>query len=131
MNAILLFALLSGCGVENAPQASEPVAAVAPGKRRDVDVKALHDAGPVRVLDVRTRGETFSGMVPNATNIPIDELESRLGELGPPDGGELYVICKSGGRSAAASELLVSRGYNVVNVKGGTMAWLDAGYPLD
>lgn len=130
MNGLILMVSLWACGGETPPPPA-PTVAVAPGHRRDVEVSALHDAGKVRVLDVRTRGETLTGMVPNAVNIPIDDLQARMAELGPPTDEEIYVICKSGGRSAAASQMLVANGYNVVNVKGGMMAWLDAGYPTD
>ena len=45
--------------------------------------------------------------------------------------GRIYVICKSGGRSAQAAEYLEqARGLdNVVNVEGGTTAWVEADLP--
>jgi rhodanese-related sulfurtransferase len=42
----------------------------------------------------------------------------------------LLVICKSGGRSAAAVQALKGAGYDATNVAGGTMAWIDAGRPV-
>ena len=41
------------------------------------------------------------------------------------------MICKVGGRSARVAEALTARGYDVVNVDGGTDAWIDAGYPIE
>ena len=44
----------------------------------------------------------------------------------------LYVICKMGGRSAKACQQFVDANIaNIVNVTGGTDAWLEAGYDVD
>jgi rhodanese-related sulfurtransferase len=43
----------------------------------------------------------------------------------------VYVICKSGGRSAKAVEFLNEQGYDTVSVAGGSTAWADAGHPVD
>jgi rhodanese-related sulfurtransferase len=68
--------------------------------------------------------------VPGARNIPMDQLDARLAELGAA-GAELYVICEAGGRSATASASLASKGYRPINVLGGTSAWRGAGYPVE
>lgn len=121
-----------------APPASPPVAAEAaaapsaPVAVRDIDVAALKAAleRPVLLVDVRTPAEFAGGHVPGAKNVPIDELDARLGELGAP-GDPVYVICQSGGRSARASASLAEKGYPAVNVTGGTGAWRAAGYPVE
>lgn len=79
------------------------------------------------VLDVRQPDEYEAGHVPGAVLIPLDELEARIDEV--PD-GDLYVICRSGGRSRKALELLITRGRRGVNVAGGTLAWIEAGHPV-
>jgi rhodanese-related sulfurtransferase len=44
----------------------------------------------------------------------------------------LHVICRSGQRSQAAASILLGAGYrNVVNVSGGTLAWVNAGLPTE
>ena len=44
----------------------------------------------------------------------------------------LYVICRSGGRSAQACKAFANAGFeNVVNVDGGTLAWIAAGLPVN
>lgn len=65
------------------------------------------------LLDVRTPEEFAAGHVLGAVNIPVDELERRLGELGPTD-SPLVLYCHSGRRSARATRLLNGRGYNDV-----------------
>jgi rhodanese-related sulfurtransferase len=96
----------------------------------EVDVHALaeaRDAGAV-LLDVRRPEEYESGHVPGAVLVPLDLLPDSLDEV--PD-GELYVICRSGARSAAAVKFLVGTGRAATNVAGGTLAWIDAGFAVD
>ena len=83
------------------------------------------------VLDVRTAEEFAGGHVPGAVNIPVQELEGRLSEIEAQREG-MAVICASGGRSRAASELLASKGFREVkNVDGGTSGWVAAGHPVE
>jgi len=151
---ILLFSLLIACGgggdaaTPSAAPAATPVAAPAPAAPTptsaaapapaasgDIDVAALKarvDAGGAFVLDVRTPGEFAQGHVPGAVNLPLQELKARISELEPHKGEDFPVICAVGGRSAAAVEYLRSQGYtDVVNVLGGTKAWVQAGYPTE
>jgi rhodanese-related sulfurtransferase len=79
-----------------------------------------------RPVDVREPDEWTAGRAPTAVHIPMSELSGRLHEL--PEGEEpLYVICRSGGRSARVTAFLVSQGYPAVNVDGGMQAWAAAG----
>jgi phage shock protein E len=66
------------------------------------------------LLDVRTPAEFASGHVAGATNIPVQELPARLGEL--RDAPRVVVYCRSGARSAAAAQMLRSRGHDVLDV---------------
>jgi len=88
------------------------------------EAKKLVDDSEAVVLDVRTPEEFEEGHIPKATLIPLQELESRLGEL---DKDETYlVVCRSGNRSAQASELLVQEGFKkVYNMTRGMNTWDD------
>ena len=66
------------------------------------------------LLDVRTPGEFAEGHVQGAKNIPVQELQNRLGEL--PKGADVVVYCRSGARSAMASQMLKGRGHRVLDV---------------
>ncbi|MSQ03505.1 MAG: rhodanese-like domain-containing protein [Myxococcales bacterium] len=100
---------------------------VPPPKEVDVaGLKAALAAGG-SVLDVRNPDETAAARVPGAVLIPLDDLQARLGELERFRGRDLYVICKSGGRSAKAAQFLASEGHQPVNVAGGTLGWIAAG----
>lgn len=80
------------------------------------------------LLDVRQQDEFRQGHAPGATLIPLDELDGRLREL--PKEREILVICRSGSRSGAATHQLVAAGYQALNVRGGMIAWAQAGLPV-
>ncbi len=74
------------------------------------------------LLDVRQDWETKLCRLPNATHIPIEEIEVRTDELNPED--EIVVYCHQGVRSAAVVEYLHSLGFkNVRNLAGGLDNW--------
>ena len=73
------------------------------------------------LLDVREDDEWAAGHAPTAQHLPMSELTARLGEL--PADDPLYVICRSGGRSARVVAFLAGQGYPAVNVDGGMQAW--------
>ena len=96
----------------------------------EVDVNelaALRDAG-APLIDVRQPDEYEEFHVPGAQLIPLDQLVERMDEVPAVD--RVYVICKTGGRSAKAVELLNGNGYDTVNVAGGSLAWVEAGHPV-
>ena len=69
------------------------------------------------LLDVRTEEEFAEGHFDGATNIPVDELRSRLGEI--PAGKKIYVNCHSGLRSYIACRMLAANGFDCCNFSGG------------
>ncbi|GAA1682731.1 rhodanese-like domain-containing protein [Microbacterium lacus] len=82
----------------------------------------------VPLIDVREPDEFAAGRVPGAVNLPMSRIGELLDQL--PD-GEFDVICALGGRSGRVVEALEARGYDAVNVEGGTNGWIDAGYPVE
>ena len=72
------------------------------------------------IVDVRTRREFARGSIPGSTNIPIDELRERLGEIGSHD---VLVNCQVGLRGHTAALLLTELGFNAVNLDGGYQTW--------
>lgn len=85
-------------------------------------VSRLQGAVPVTLLDVRESGEFAIARIPGATQIPLSELLSRLGELNPADA---YVVtCHRGSRSLRACKLLREHGFTQVrSLEGGIDAW--------
>ncbi len=85
---------------------------------------------PFMMLDVRTPEEYAAGHISGAKLIPVQQLAEHLSEV--PHDKQVYVYCKSGGRSSRASKLLAVNGYhNIENIKGGFDAWKAAGYPVE
>lgn len=84
------------------------------------------------ILDVRTAEEFAAGHIPDSTLIPYTEIERRSSELPADKSAPIFVYCRSGSRSAIASQTLVDLGYtNVVNMDGGFPDWARAGYPSE
>jgi len=84
---------------------------------------------PFMFLDVRTPEEFAEGHIQGATLIPVQELEQHLAEI--PKDKQVYVYCRSGKRSAAASTMLAKHGFaNIENVVGGIEAWKNSGYTV-
>ncbi len=82
------------------------------------------------ILDVRTGSEFDSGHIKGAINIPLEELQQRLGELKPND--EILVYCRTGIRSSKAMKILADNGFSwVYNMLGGIEAWKKAGYLIE
>ncbi|MCA9273856.1 MAG: MBL fold metallo-hydrolase [Phycisphaerales bacterium] len=81
----------------------------------------LVDDAMVKVLDVRRATEFAGGHIDGATNVAHTRLAGRMDEV--PTGGKLLVNCKSGVRSACSASFLKRQGFDVVNLKGGIMAW--------
>lgn len=80
------------------------------------------------VLDVREDYEFEAGHVPGAHHIPLAELPLRYTELDPDE--DVYVICRTGGRSVQAALWLTAQGFTAINVAGGSGAWIDAAKPI-
>ena len=85
------------------------------------DARRLVAAG-AKLVDVRSPEEFAAGHLPGARNIPVDELTSRLEEIGPRD-LSVVVYCATGGRSASAARLLAGAGFTQVHNLGPMSAW--------
>lgn len=70
-------------------------------------------AAGIRVVDVRTPDEYGAGHVHGALNIPVDDLEKRYGEIGPP-AAPVLLYCRTGNRSGRAAKILQGKGFTAV-----------------
>jgi rhodanese-related sulfurtransferase len=80
------------------------------------------------LLDVREDDEWAAGHAPDAVHLRLGELGARAGEI--PQDREVYVICRSGARSAYAVQALAGGGWSAVNVSDGMTGWAVAGKPM-
>ena len=97
---------------------------------RDELIEMLHD-NLVTVLDVRPDDEFAVGHLPGALNIPIAELECRLGEV--PPNQEVIAYCRGPYCvfSVEAVSVLRARGYEVRRLEVGYPEWKAAGLPVE
>lgn len=109
------------CGVPSHDHEDEGSA----GASWDITVTELAErvkTNHLKLIDVREPHELEISRLPNATNIPLGQLASRLSELDSAE--DMVLFCKSGNRSTRALELLTSAGFKKVrNLKGGINAW--------
>ena len=83
-----------------------------------------------QLIDVREPDEFSEVHAKNAVNLPLSDFAALSEEIDYEQ--PIYVICKSGGRSAEASQFLEAvRGTEAINVEGGTQAWVNAGLPTE
>jgi rhodanese-related sulfurtransferase len=81
------------------------------------------------VCDVRNPDELGGelGQLPGSLNIPLGQLQQRVGELSTHKTRDIVVVCRTGKRSEAAARILRDSGFDRVFVlKGGMTAWRDA-----
>lgn len=81
------------------------------------------------LVDVREPAEYRDGHVPGAVNIPMGQLNARLGEIDRDR--PVHVVCASGNRSSAMTDVLTANGFDAINVAGGTNAWIRSGRRIE
>lgn len=87
------------------------------------DAKTMMDEGGVTIVDVRTAEEFAGGHVPDAVNVPNESIRDTAPESLPQKDATLLVYCRSGRRSAEASQKLADLGYENVYDFGGINDW--------
>lgn len=88
-------------------------------------LKEMMDNGEdFSLVDVREPDEYEFCSLPGSTLIPLGEIANRYVEL--DSSRKTVVMCRSGGRSAQAVEILQEKGFqNIYNLEGGILAWSD------
>ncbi|MFN6377842.1 MAG: MBL fold metallo-hydrolase [Flavobacteriales bacterium] len=77
--------------------------------------------GQLNILDVRKKSENFSERLPEAENLPLDEINDGMASI--DKNKTYYVHCAGGYRSMMFVSILRARGYdNLIDVKGGFKA---------
>ncbi|HVU28029.1 MAG TPA: rhodanese-like domain-containing protein [Verrucomicrobiae bacterium] len=91
--------------------------------------KILAEKPDTVLLDVRTPVEFAEVHVPQAKNIPLDELNPN--SLSLDKNQPVYLLCRSGQRATKAAEKFAKENFSQpVVVTGGTLAWIDANLPV-
>jgi rhodanese-related sulfurtransferase len=83
------------------------------------------------VIDVRPSADFAKGHIIEAVNVPSNGFKNQMAMLSKYKGKPIVVNCRSGGQSMAACRILRKEGFEeVYNLKGGLLAWQEAGLPL-
>ena len=80
------------------------------------------------VIDVREEYEFIEVRATGVKLLPLEQIPDASSTL--PKEKQIFIICASGNRSMVACEYLNSKGFDAVNVIGGTIAWNAAGFPV-
>ena len=135
---VALAFMVLGCSAEKQPLpktvASQEIE-VAPQQKQPqnisvTDAFSMIQNEDVTILDVRNQYETITdGKIANSQLIPVQVLDSYLDRL--DNSKTILVYCRTGNRSAVASNILRIRGFNAVNVLGGINSWRANGLPTE
>lgn len=88
------------------------------------ELKFILSKEKIQLLDVRTAGEVKIGSINTAIYADFyddDFYNKAINQLDKKE--EVYLYCRSGGRSMKASKILKEKGYKVINVLGGYNQW--------
>jgi NADPH-dependent 2,4-dienoyl-CoA reductase/sulfur reductase-like enzyme/rhodanese-related sulfurtransferase len=88
--------------------------------RGDMPLRHWDGTGSGLLLDVREAPELAVESVPDALNIPLGQLRSRIDEL--PRDREILVVCRSGQRAYYATRMLLQKGFKARTVAGGMLS---------
>ena len=91
----------------------------------------IESGAALLILDVRTSGEYRAGHVPQAINIPHNELASRVTELFDAMDLEIVTYCEQGPRARYAESILQEAGFSTVrHLVGDMYEWRKNGLPI-
>ncbi len=92
-------------------------------------VNELLQDGGVQLIDVREPHEHEAGRIAGGRLIELGRLSSEAGSI--DSGRPVVFYCRTGGRSAMASQAFAQAGFEAHNLLGGLVAWDAAGLPLE
>jgi len=102
---------------------------------KQYSVNQLNDriaSGGLPVIDVRRPAEYAGGHVPGAFSFTLSGIDKHVHELPFDKNSEIAVMCAGGYRSSAAASMLEKHGFtNLINITGGTNAWVKSGFPVE
>jgi rhodanese-related sulfurtransferase len=92
-------------------------------------VAALIEEGDVQLIDVREAYEHEAGRIADDVHIELDQLPADAGSLDRARPVVFY--CRSGSRSALATQAFSASGFDAHNLTGGLQAWVKEGLPIE
>jgi rhodanese-related sulfurtransferase len=92
------------------------------------EVSGLLAAGAIQLVDVRSAHEHAAGHIAGTPRIELGELSARADEIDRARPVVFY--CRSGGRSAMATQAFDQAGFDAHNMAGGMLEWAARGLPI-
>lgn len=113
------FTMMAGCSV-NTVTVFQSVGAES--------FSAIAENNQAVLVDVRTADEYAEGHLADAVNIDVlkSDFEARVAQA-IPAGSSVAIYCRSGNRSKRAAEMLLAKGYSVIELSVGYNGWVEAG----
>jgi len=93
------------------------------------EVADLLEGEDVQLIDVREPEEWEAGRITGAVLIPLGDLTQRADEIDRSRPTVFY--CRSGSRSAMATDAFAAAGYDAHNMSGGLLEWDSDGLPIE
>jgi len=93
------------------------------------EVAALHERGEIELVDVREPHEHDAGRIAGARHVELARLTEEAGSFDQER--PLVFYCRSGGRSAVATQAFRASGFQAFNMTGGLLAWAAQELPLE
>ena len=93
------------------------------------EVADLLQGGEVQLIDVRQPEEHDAGRIAGDRLIELSRLATEVDSLDQTR--PIVFYCRSGSRSAMATEAFRGAGFDAHNMAGGLLEWHAAGLPLD
>jgi rhodanese-related sulfurtransferase len=85
----------------------------------------------LQVVDARTELEFRQGTIGQARHAPLTGMPGSLARLDLDASRPVVVLCLSGHRSRPGTRWLRARGMEAYSLKGGVLAWKQAGFPME
>jgi rhodanese-related sulfurtransferase len=93
------------------------------------EVAKLHERGEIQLVDVREPHEHEAGRIAGDRHVQLASLTQEAGSFDQER--PLVFYCRSGGRSAMATQAFRASGFQAFNLTGGLLAWAAQGLPLE
>ena len=92
-------------------------------------VAEMHAAGEIDLIDVRESHEREAGHIADTRHVRFAQLSGQAESVDRERPVVFY--CRSGARSAVATQAFRASGYHAHNMSGGLLAWVEKGLPIE
>lgn len=118
-----------GLNLETGPSSDKIIyeRKLSPNEMGFVEFKNILGTGKYLIIDVRTSEEYSKAHLPEALNIPLEEISKRVNEL--PKNKPILLHCSTGSRAEMAFDMLKGKGYDIKYVRA-TIEFKKDGKPV-